>query len=412
MRRYGRLARGGRSFTGRWSHLMADDPEELVAFAARLGLRPEWRQSPGTAREHYDVVETVRRRAVAAGAVPISYPHGTSNLIAAKRVRASAVAAAARGWYVFPLRPGLKSPAVRDWENQATTDPERIRDLWASRLRRGWRVAGPPNLGVACGPSGLVVLDLDLAKPGQDRSRWGKRWHRTIASGVEVLTLLGAQAGRRIPETYVVTTPSGGRHLYFAAPGDVPVRNSAGHIGPMIDVRGQGGYVVAAGSRLHSHATRDKASVGVSGAYRAVNDLEPAQLPEWLTDAAAAGRQRDALAAAGCCPRSRPDQSLTSSSGSYGTAALRNEAERVRSAPVGQRNHTLNLAAYRLGQLVAAGALEQALVVEVLTDAAAAAGLDAPEVAATVDSGLAAGLKRPRALPPRRHAPVETGAGR
>ena len=94
---------GGRVVTGRWSHLLADGPAELAGFAARLGLRPEWIQYPGTSREHYDIVEAVRRRAVAAGAVPISYPRGTGNLIATKRLQASALAAAGRGWQVFPL---------------------------------------------------------------------------------------------------------------------------------------------------------------------------------------------------------------------------------------------------------------------------------------------------------------------
>ena len=138
MRRYAQVDRGsGRVVTGRWSHLLADDPAELAAFAARLGLRPEWIQFPGTPREHYDVVEAVRRRAVAAGAVPISYPRGTGNLIATKRLQASALDAASRGWHVFPLRPGTKVPAVRDWEHQATADPERIRELWTVQLQRG-----------------------------------------------------------------------------------------------------------------------------------------------------------------------------------------------------------------------------------------------------------------------------------
>src|SRR5215207_4963274 len=123
MRREGRVHRGGdRSPTGRWSHLMDDDPDELHDFAAGLGLRPEWIQQPGTPQEHYDVVERLRRRAIAAGAVPISYPHDTGTLIATKRLQASALDAAGRGWHLFPLRPGTKVPAVRQWEHEATTD--------------------------------------------------------------------------------------------------------------------------------------------------------------------------------------------------------------------------------------------------------------------------------------------------
>ena len=180
MRREGRVHRGGgRSITGRWSHLLADDPDELADVRRRASDsdRSGSRQ-PGTPREHYDVVEHLRRRAIAAGAVPISYPHGTGNLIATKRLQASALDAAGRGWHVFPLRPGTKVPAVRHWEHEATTDTEQIKELWSAELRRrdGWYVPEPRNVGIACGPSGLVVLDLDLAKPGQDRTRWPVQW--------------------------------------------------------------------------------------------------------------------------------------------------------------------------------------------------------------------------------------------
>jgi hypothetical protein len=239
MRRVARVDRGGgRLVTGRWSHLLADSPAELAGFAARLGLRPEWLQFPGTAREHYDIVETVRRRAVAAGAVPISYPRGTGNVIATKQLQASALDAAGRGWHVFPLRPGGKIPAVRDWEHQASADLERIRDLWTVRLQRGGGyVPEPFNVGVACGPSDLVVIDLDLAKADQDRAGWPDQWlNRDIPSGAEVLSALADQIGQTVPETYAVATPSGGRHLYFTAPVGTHLRNSAGHLGPMIDV--------------------------------------------------------------------------------------------------------------------------------------------------------------------------------
>src|SRR4051794_12357897 len=101
MRGYLRIEwRGG---AGRWSHLLADDADELAAFASRLGAHPGRLQSPGTPFEHYNVVEAVRRRAVAAGAVQISYPHDTRNVIATKGLQASALDAARRGWHVFPL---------------------------------------------------------------------------------------------------------------------------------------------------------------------------------------------------------------------------------------------------------------------------------------------------------------------
>lgn len=67
-----------------WSHLMADSTEELVEFAARLGLRAEWIQYPGTPKEHFDVTDGVRTKALRAGAVPIRYGEG-GHLTMAKR---------------------------------------------------------------------------------------------------------------------------------------------------------------------------------------------------------------------------------------------------------------------------------------------------------------------------------------
>lgn len=57
----------------RWSHLMADTSEELFAFAVTIGLNPEWVQKPGTYREHFDVTEGIRRRALAHGAVAVDF---------------------------------------------------------------------------------------------------------------------------------------------------------------------------------------------------------------------------------------------------------------------------------------------------------------------------------------------------
>jgi hypothetical protein len=64
---------------------------------------------------------------------------------------------AGRGFHVFPLKPNSKVPALtHDWEGRATTDP--------GVIERCWRT-GAFNIGIACGPSGLYVLDLDTPKP-------------------------------------------------------------------------------------------------------------------------------------------------------------------------------------------------------------------------------------------------------
>ncbi|AOS94807.1 hypothetical protein AN480_27340 (plasmid) [Mycobacterium intracellulare subsp. chimaera] len=65
-------ARVGR-IEARWSHLMADSDEELHRFAASIGLRRCWAQYPGTWKSHYDVTDSKRTQAIAAGAVQIGY---------------------------------------------------------------------------------------------------------------------------------------------------------------------------------------------------------------------------------------------------------------------------------------------------------------------------------------------------
>jgi hypothetical protein len=84
-----RRARVGRT-VARWSHLVADHPAELAAFAARLGLKPEWLQDAGKPSEHYDVADSVRVRALELGAVPMSYLTEMGRFIAAKRQNANA----------------------------------------------------------------------------------------------------------------------------------------------------------------------------------------------------------------------------------------------------------------------------------------------------------------------------------
>lgn len=70
-----------------WSHLFADTPGELKAFAQRIGLNPRWLQHGGTYREHYDVTESYRQVAITNGAQQITYPRGTADLLAKKRDR-------------------------------------------------------------------------------------------------------------------------------------------------------------------------------------------------------------------------------------------------------------------------------------------------------------------------------------
>jgi hypothetical protein len=263
-------------------------------------------------------------------------------------------------------------PAVaRDWEHAATTSLARLRQL-----------APHPgvNYGVACGPSDLIVIDLDVAKDPRELAEGGP------TEGWSVLRELAEAQGGELPRTFTVRTPSGGRHLYFRPTVDGPTpRNTVRRLGPLIDTRGVGGYVVAPGSRVD----------GVE--YRVIDDAPIAVLPEWISallrpmeDRPVAGEPLSLATALG------PVRSQLG--GAYAHSALEREAAHVAAARIGTRNDTLNRAAYSLGTLVGSGLLDRSEVELELTRAALAAGLDARETASTVRSGLTAGIARPRRL--------------
>ncbi len=282
---------------------------------------------------------------------------------------AAALAWAARGWSVFPLRPNDKRPAVAGWESRATTDPERIERCWAS---------GSFNVGVATGPSGLCVVDLDQPKPGavapEEWQLAGVNW------GLDVLAVLAERHEQELPVcTFRTSTPSGGEHLYFAAPPGAGLRNTAGKLGWLIDTRADGGYVVAAGSVIDGRR------------YEADDTAEPAPLPGWLAVL---------LSVPSAEPPPMLDEVVDSVArrSRYAAAALRGELDRVLDAPVGQRNQSLNAAAFALGQLIFGGLIPEHLAVDALSEAAHAAGLGEGEASATIRSGLTAGAHAPRAV--------------
>jgi hypothetical protein len=304
---------------------------------------------------------------------------------------AAALALAGRAWRVFPLLPGDKRPAFPNhsqdrcdrtdwwcrhghlgWEPRATVDRDRIVRCWATT---GW------NIGVAAGPSGLVVVDLDVPKPGQ---RPPDEWALLgITCGADVFAELAARARQPMPVTFTVATPSGGRHLYFTAPAGARLRNTAGTLGWRVDTRAHGGYVVGPGSTTPA------------GAYTIVDERPPVVLPAWLTHPLAFRPAAAASAAA---------QSAVTRQDSYLGSILDREAMHVQRAPAGQHNAALFSAALVLGQLVAGGALPEHIVRTLLVDAARGhitGPCDCTEAQArrTITSGLGYGVQRPRHVP-------------
>src|SRR5581483_10956940 len=148
----------------------------------------------------------------------------------------AALTAAKRGWFVFPLVPGGKTPVLRDWENRATADRRQIFRWWAGDRDN--------NIGVATGRSGLLGIDLDDGRGQEPPPRFaGAR------NGREALAMLAAELGAEVPtNTFEVLTPGGGSHLYSRAPTGLELRDSSGSLAWKVDSRGHGGYCVAAGS--------------------------------------------------------------------------------------------------------------------------------------------------------------------
>jgi hypothetical protein len=281
------------------------------------------------------------------------------------RLLTAALAAAARGWPVFPLHPGSKRPALSGWQHAATCNP----DL----LTRWWQRA-PYNIGIACGPAALLVVDLDgLASPAD------------LAGGGEsraLLAELAARAGAPDPgQTFTVATPHG-EHRYFTVAPDQPGRSTVGALGRHIDTRAAGGFVVAAGSTRRVGGRRAH--------YRVTNPAAAVAAPAWLLHALA--------------PRPAPSMghhpSRVRSGSAYGQAALRGECSAVRTAEPGTRNARLFRASARLGELAAAGLLDRGEVAAALHTASSAHvgvdGFTAAEAARTIANGLRHGARPER----------------
>ncbi|RCG32976.1 DNA primase [Sphaerisporangium album] len=286
-----------------------------------------------------------------------------------------ALAAAARGWHVFPLAPRDKVPLEGwSWTRKATTDPDVIHRWWRRH---------PFNIGIACGPSELVVVDLDVAKSGdQPPPEWDLPG---VTGGADVFALVCQRAGHLVPlETFQVRTRLGGCHLYYAAPAGVELGNTRGEdgngLGWKVDTRARGGYVVGPGSHVDLPDG--------TGTYQVLHRAVPAPLPGWLAE-----RLR---------PAPRPPQKpvavpvATDRHGAYLRAAVVAELARVTGSPPDGHNNALYHASIALGQLVAGGALAEAEVTAWLADAAAQVGQGAGEAHRTIASGLRAGAKRPR----------------
>ncbi len=302
----------------------------------------------------------------------------------------AALAYAEAGWPVFPLRPGTKRPAAPNhtaqtcdgsdhrchdghtgWEPRATLDPDRITRAWQHR---------PYGIGIACGPARLLVVDLDTAKGDQP-------------SGADTLADLEHQAEEALPATWTVGTPSGGRHLYYRQPDGSLLGNTAGRLGPGLDTRGTGGFVVAPPTRLRA------------GEYWLVDDHPPAPLPDWFRQLLTSPTRptSEVEPPAATTDRTVPPPLRCERVRRYVAQAIAGEQLRITTAPEGRRNHTLFCASVALGQLVGARVLDEDLAEQRLLSAAqthvAVGAYSHTQARQTIASGLRTGTGEPRLLP-------------
>lgn len=188
----------------------------------------------------------------------------------------AALQAQALGFWIFPVAAGAKVPhrLAGQWGVTATNDINQVIHFWGS-------VDPMANIGIACKPSELLVVDLDQAK--KEFQLQGTEWgymHEAYGprvNGDDLLDEMAFKLGGDHPSdltTYTVSTGSGGVHLYYRWPSHWPKISQASPVKGLIDVRGNGGeyggYVLGAGS------------VNESGPYSRTDFADVALPPAWI----------------------------------------------------------------------------------------------------------------------------------
>lgn len=290
-------------------------------------------------------------------------------------MRSEALRYIERGWRIFPVhglvegrcsceRPDCSSPGkhplTRHGLYNATTD--------AGTVERWFETWAFANTAIATGrESDLVVVDIDLpkAEPSLERLQ---------------------ELDRALPETLTILTGGGGRHLYFSHP-HRPIPNTSGRLPgiteslPGLDVRSDGGYVVAPPS-LHVSGRRYEWST---------REASINALPDWFREP-----ERAPLSTLAVGPAD-----YTGNGSAYGLYVLGAELAQLRAAVPGTRNHALNRSAFAVAQVVAGGELDEHHARSELLTTALSIGLPEPESRQTLDSAFRAGARDPRSAPHR-----------
>lgn len=260
------------------------------------------------------------------------------------------------GFSLVPIAGADKKPLV-PWKEYTTRLPtsDELSEWFDGPLPED----GGNNIGIVTGSvSGIVVLDIDGP------------------AGEESLRSLGD-----VPETATVRTGKG-RHLYFRHPGN-EIRNFAGKL-PGLDLRGDGGYVVAPPS-IHANGSRYEwelhpEAVGI------------AEVPAWLLSLI---HEDEKLGRSGIISGGQLQRHLHPRVSRTAKQDIDRLIGELVLAVEGNRNDTLNRVAYHFGQHCATGQLDEIWARNELLKWGLQIGLSDKECIATIDSGFAAGMKQP-----------------
>lgn len=278
-------------------------------------------------------------------------------------------------WPVFPCRNAdevdettgeiyaAKSPLIPSGFRGATRIARLVKEFWSRNPEA--------MIGVPTGRDiGAWVLDIDK-KTRDDGS---------VIDGFDTLAEYEAEYGA-LPATRCVVTPRGGKHYYFK---NVEGIRNRGNLGAGCDVRGEGGYVIAAGSVMAD-----------GRAYVWEDESAPiAEAPQWLIDLVRP-------------PKYEPVPYTHAPGGNvpYVERAVELELNALSQTPQGGRGEALNRAAFNIGTLVGAGGIDRAEAEHGLMQAATANGVLAKdgerETRAKIKRGLESGIRQPRQIPDR-----------
>ncbi|MEU9616918.1 bifunctional DNA primase/polymerase [Streptomyces sp. NPDC048209] len=282
------------------------------------------------------------------------------------------------------IQAGLHCHGVR----AATTDPDKIQSWWGKTPTAG--------VGVAAGPSGLLILDVDRhggdlpetskILPGLDLPDGTTRG--SIHDGLDVLALLCEVRNAPLldvaPGTLTTITPSGGRHYWYRVPHGTTWKSGSSALGWQLDVKAGWGYAIAPGT------------VTTAGIYQADGPSRTvADLPAWLAaDLKRTGHQDTKAEARPRVSAARLLAGMRPVNDNYVATAVRAEVQQLAQQTEGGRNAATFKAAARLGRFIPSGKLSESEVENLILAAAQSAGLPEREAISAVRSGIRSGVAK------------------